>query len=315
MIIEDVNEFDDVGSPSKGGVSDDEYIRKSLEALHARDSANTVLAPRPKKRAPAPAIPTQDLGQLIKGGFDYDDQNSNYHEITNLPSLGRLYPEDTVISARPLKVIEVKKLSSLGDGNADFIINDILRRTIRGINVEDILVGDKLFLIMWLRANSFKDSSYRVDFQCGKCETKSDYHFNVDDLEIQHLSAEYKPNVSLKLSTGHQVKMKFLTIKDETTVERFKEMNKDTFLEMDAEIVTIAAMISEINGEQKSLLGRYEFLTGLDAQNFSMIVSYIEKIGMGLKPYMNVKCTKCGGVSPMAITFQQSFFLPSYKFD
>ena len=300
MKMQDVDDSEVVVSKKKTKISDDEVIQKSIQAMHNKASVNQ----------------PQDLSQLINNGGMQDMQTSNYWEIKNLPSLNKLYPDGTRILGRPLKVLEVKKLSSLGDGNAEFIINDILRKTIKGINVDNILIADKLFLVMWLRSNSFKDSSYRVDFHCDKCEKDSDFHFDVDsDLEVQHLSNEYDPDKSLRLSTGQTIKIKFLTIEDSNKVERFKEVNKGSFMEIDSEILTIAAMISEIDGEEVSLLRKYEFVIGSSPQDFSYIVSYIEKFGMGLKPYMNVKCTKCGGISQMAITFHQSFFLPSYKFE
>jgi hypothetical protein len=73
----------------------------------------------------------------------------NYWAINGLPSNYLLYPKGTQILGRPLKVLEVKKLSSINEENADFIINDILKRTIKGINIDNLLVADKLFIILW----------------------------------------------------------------------------------------------------------------------------------------------------------------------
>lgn len=313
MRMEDVNEFDEMNSNSanvgKNNISDDEFIKRSLESMQQKRPIQEVEQEKVKN-------PSQSLAQAMSSMVDYNDlNNSNYWKIDNLPSRGLLYPEGTVILGRPLKVIEVKKLSSLTDGNADFIIKDILRRTIKGINIDDIYIADKLFLILWLRANSFRDSSYVTEFHCDKCGCDSDFHFDIDNIEIQYLSDEYLHNNGLKLQSGHSIKIKFLTIGDSDKIERFKEVNKGTFMEFDSELLTIASMISEIDGSSKSLLERYQFVLGLDPQDFSLIVSYIDKFGMGLKPFMNVKCNKCGGTSQMAITFHKSFFFPSYKFE
>jgi len=93
--------------------------------------------------------------------------NSNYWEIKGLPTRCRLYPNNTLIEARPLKVIEVKKLASINDNNADYVINDIIRRCVRVTGIKDsgeLFLADKLFIIFWLRGVTYRDSGYTVEF-------------------------------------------------------------------------------------------------------------------------------------------------------
>jgi len=323
MKIEDVNENEMVTprqTQTQTQMTDDEYIKNSLQALNTK--AVNKAQSKPVSTPINQGMDKMDLSQIINGnngsnfnGINYNDTSSNFWELDKIPSMYRLYPDGTKISGRPLKVLEVKKLSSLNEVNADYIINDILKKTIRGINIDDIYIADKMYMILWLRANSFRDSSYRVDFHCEKCDTESDFHFDIDNIESKYLSETYDPNRVLTLGSGESVKIKFMTIGDVNKVDRYKEMNKGSLMELDAEVLTVASMISEINGEAKSTYDKYTFVVNLDPQDFSMIVSYIDKFGMGIQPYMNVKCAKCGGVSQLAVTFHQSFFFPSYKFD
>ena len=81
--------------------------------------------------------------------FKSEEQVDNWWPVENIVSKYKLYPEGTKIWARPLKVPEVKKLSSLSEDNADFVITEILKKTIRGINIDDLLLVDKLFLIFF----------------------------------------------------------------------------------------------------------------------------------------------------------------------
>ena len=104
-------------------------------------------------------------------------KEENYHEITDLPSKYRLYPKGTKIFARPLKVLEVKALASINEDNANYIINDTLSKTIQGITIDDLVVADKLYLVFWLRANTYRESGYVVDFYCRHCESESTYEF------------------------------------------------------------------------------------------------------------------------------------------
>lgn len=241
--------------------------------------------------------------------------NSNYYSIEGLPSRGLLYKKGTQISGRPLKVLEVKKLASLNEFNADFIVNDILRRTIRGIKIEDILIADKLFIILWLRANTYRDSGYVVDFTCTKCQQESQYHFELDNLEVKNLSESYNPNKEITLASGQKVQVKFLTIGDELKINRFKEINVKAVGEIDNELLNIAAMLENVNNQEMSLMEKYYWITNMDPGDFSYLASYIEECGMGIKPYISVKCSNCGGTGPVGISFRGDFFLPKYKFE
>jgi ribosomal protein S27E len=240
---------------------------------------------------------------------------ANYWDIQGLPSKYKLYPEGTRIQGRPLKVLEVKKISSINESNADFIINDVLRRTIKGIEIENILVADKLFIIFWLRDNTYRDSGYVVDFKCPKCEKESNYHFELDNLEVKYLSDNYDPNKILTLPSGNKMSLRFLTIADELYLDRFKEMNSQAVGEIDSELLSLARMITSINGEEKSLIEKYHYIIDMNPGDFSYIGSYIEKFGMGIQPYMNVKCNDCGGTAQLGISFRSDFFVPTYKFE
>ena len=64
------------------------------------------------------------------------------------------------------------------------IINDILRRTTRGFDVEEILISDKLYIIFWLRANTYKESGFTVPFNCTKCELVKRYLYEDHTLSL-----------------------------------------------------------------------------------------------------------------------------------
>jgi hypothetical protein len=259
-------------------------------------------------------LQSQTMGRAIDNNPSLmPEPGSNYWLIDGLPSRYKLYPEGTNIYGRPLKVLEIKKISSINDVNADYVINELLRKTVKGINTDDLYIADKLYIVFWLRANTYRDSGYVVNFDCTKCNAASEYHFEINNLEIQYLSDNYDPNMLLKLRSGDTIKMNFLTIADSLNIERFKELNTKVVGEIDSELINIAEMMKEINGKKLSLLEKYRFICDIDPGDFSHISQYIEENGMGIKPYMTVKCNKCGGTGPVGITFHASFLFPKYK--
>lgn len=303
MKMEDVNEFDMNNvkpiQESKQNISDDEFIRNSLEAQRR---GKPVQENKPVMRE-----------QIMYPSLTPVEDDVIYFKIKKIPSRGVLYPEGTEITARPLKTIEAKKLSTINDDNADYVINDILRKCVKGIKVEDIYVADKLAILLWLRSESFPDPRFQVDYHCDKCETDSSFHFGYNNIDIQYLPDDYDPAKSIKVLNGDSIRLKFLTIGENERIEKTKQSYKGSMIEMDSEMITVAGMIQDVNGERMSLFDKYNYLSK-DPQVYSMIVSYLEKYGMGVLPLMNVTCDKCGGDSQLAITFHRSFMFPSYRF-
>ena len=259
-----------------------------------------------------------DTPKQMNNNFNQPIQNitnANYWKIEGLPSGGKFYPEGTEILGRPMKVLEVKKISSMGEENGDFVINDIIRRTITGIDVSELYTADKLYIVFWLRANTYRDSGYVVPFICPKCEKKSEYHFEVDNLEVQTLSEDFSPSKELKMSDGSKVTFDYLKIKDELFIDRFKELNYQTVGEIDDELLSMAQMIKTINGKDKTLLEKYHWILGVDPGDYSYLKSYMTKKGMGIKPFVNIECQECGGTASIAVSFREDFIVPEFKFE
>lgn len=239
--------------------------------------------------------------------------NSNYWKITGLPSKGKFYPAGTEILGRPMKVLEVKKISSINEENGDFVLNDIVRKTTKGLPVEEMYVADKLFIIFWLRSNSYRESGYVVPFVCPKCEKKSEYHFEVSTLEVQEISDNFSPDNNYKMINGDTVKYDYLKVKDEIYIDRFKELNRAAIGDIDAELLAMAQMIKSINGKEQTLLQKYYWIVELAPGDYAYLRSLMEKSGMGIKPYVNVTCKDCGGNAPIGVSFRADFFIPEYK--
>ena len=284
---------------NSNGMSDEELIRLTK---------NTMSEPPQDRGYVEKELPI--VNNNFVGGLD----SSNYWKIEGLPSKGKFYPEGTLIVGRPLKVIEVKKITSINDTNADFILNDILSRCIKGIDVNKIFIADKLFFLFWLRANSFRDSSYVVSFKCCKCEKESDYHFEIDSLETQVISDEYDVNKEFTVGKD-KITYEYLKVEDELYIYKFKEINSKIVADVDDELLAMAHMIKKINGKSLGLMEKYFWMTNIAPGEFSYLKTIMNKFGMGVKPFVNVTCKFCGGITPVGISFREDFFLPEYKID
>ena len=82
--------------------------------------------------------------------------------------MGKLYPQGTVIKIRPLNVQEIKYLATINEENATDIINEILEKCLllKGIEFDDIYLGDRTYFAFWVRINSFtKNSGYDINIK------------------------------------------------------------------------------------------------------------------------------------------------------
>ena len=258
------------------------------------------------------ASPMEELTREV----DKDVIDGNYWPIDNLPSKFRLYPKGTKIFARPLKVLEVKMLSSLTNDNFHHVITEVLKKSVRGIDIDKLLVSDKLFIIFWLRANTYKNSGYTVDFSCDICHTESTYEFEIDNLDIIDIKDDYDPNNIIKLpQSGDEIATKQLTIRDENNVKNFLTRNKRSLTEFDEEILTLANLIKTINGKEESLTTKYDYIVEMGPIDFGKIESYLNHYDMGISPIMNVTCKNCGGLADLAVSFRSDFFVPKAGLD
>jgi hypothetical protein len=264
------------------------------------DSESTVEKPQVAVKQPLQAVPV--------------DAMMGYFPITDLPSKYKLYPEGTMIHGRPLGVLEVKQLSQMSENNSNIIINGILKSATRGIKVEDLLIADKIYILFWLRANTYKDSGYKVDFKCLKCEKDSTYSFTLDALQITYIKDDYIDGTPFELPISKdKIILRFQTIKDVTEVENFKSKVQGNRLEeYDDDILTLASKIS-VNEKIMSLKQKYDYIIALNAGDYAMLDSTDTEREIGVSQVVNVKCGLCGQISYAGLSFRPEFFVPKYK--
>lgn len=239
----------------------------------------------------------------------------NFHEITGLPSKGLLYPKGTKILGRPLTVKEVKRLATMNENNYQQVIKDVIVNCVRGINIETILVPDKIYIIFWLRANTYKDAHFTTPYTCDHCGRESEYSFDVGEFEFEYLSDSFNPeDLTLTLINGQVVTFKYLTVQDEDRITMFKNSMRNGLSQYDDLDIAIAAMIKTINGAQLSLKTACELLNDIDPASWAQINTFVTKLDFGVKPVIEAACrhTDCREVSQVRVTFRSEFFIPNY---
>ena len=202
-------------------------------------------------------------------------------DLKELPTMGKLYPEGTVIKIRPLNVQEIKYLATICEENATDIINEILEKCVllKNIEFEDIFLGDRTYLAFWVRINSFtKNSGYDINIkECDKCKNPYTTNIKLTDFEEKYIT-EDPQEIDLP-DAGITLKLKYPTIRD---------------LEVKCEDKEVEKIIRHIDVADKNVVILEQFIRGLSALDYSIMKNTIDKMEIGFSNQVTIYCPLCG---------------------
>ena len=202
-------------------------------------------------------------------------------DLKELPTMGKLYPEGTVIKIRPLNVQEIKYLATICEENATDIINEILEKCVllKNIEFEDIFLGDRTYLAFWVRINSFtKNSGYDINIkECDKCKNPYTTNIKLTDFEEKYIT-EDPQEIDLP-DAGITLKLKYPTIRD---------------LEVKCEDKEVEKFIRHIDVADKNVVILEQFIRGLSALDYSIMKNTIDKMEIGFSNQGTIYCPLCG---------------------
>ena len=225
---------------------------------------------------------------------------------TLLPSRGKLYPND--IYVKKLSTLNIKNLSTLNESNGNFVLNSVLSSCVFGIKTDDILVGDKLWLIFYLRAYTYDDFPFKIKHKCEHCENTVSLTYTLKNLKVDYLDKPI-PN-EIALLNGDNIKIKFPTIKSEAQNNRLVK-SPDIIENINPELLNFAQNIAEINGKKVNVYPQaYEYVCNMDAQTFSKLVNDLTEYQFTVRPYAEFECPECGETVLETVPFSPVFFLP-----
>lgn len=208
---------------------------------------------------------------------------NNYWKIDlkELPTMGKLYPQDTVIKIRPLNVQEIKYLATINEENATDIINEILEKCLilKGIEFDDIFLGDRAYFAFWIRINSFtKNSGYDINIkECVRCKNPYTTNIKLTDFEEKYITED--PQEIELPDAGITLKLKYPTIRDLYIKCEDKEVEK---------------FIRHIDIADKNVVILEQFIRGLSALDYSIMKNTIDKMEIGFSNQVTIYCPLCG---------------------
>ncbi len=226
-----------------------------------------------------------------------------------LPSKGVCYGGKQLYIT-PLTSKNLKDLNTMTEETANATLNNVLAERIGGIDHRDILQGDKIWLIFYLRAVTYDDFPIFMKYNCPDCKRADVYKMRMADLNVNYVKEDF--DFKLKLPKSNDLlTLRFPTLGHEAKGEKLK--NDTNIIEaVDPELVDVSLYIAEVNGESLTTYEAYNYTKNMKALDFAAFTNNMIDNNIGLNPIVEIPCA-CGIVVSKRIGFTPDFFMP--KFD
>ena len=260
-------------------------------------------------------MPTRNV---MKDDFGFEIPVEN----VPLPSLGKVYPEDSAchnketLEIRAMTAREEDILTSKALIKKGTVISHLLKSCMidKSVDTEAMLAGDRNAIMVALRVTGY-GAEYKVEVDCPACNQRSKQSFNLGELEIKRLNIdpvsqgvnlfEYELPV-----TSAKVRFKFLTGHDEQEIMTETERRKKQGAQSENLITSrLRYSIVSVNGvTDKSKLEM--FIRNLPARDSLAFRTHLDKSEPGIQMKSWMDCNSCLEHSEVRLPLGAAFFWP-----
>lgn len=226
----------------------------------------------------------------------FSDSSEDTVTITELPSKGKFYPGFQGVEVKPLTFLDEQKILNAKDTKTD-IVSKLLEKSVEGVNVDELLSMDKMYLLMKVREVSYGDS-YDFNITCPACSSEIKTSLSLSD----HLNMTQVPD---DLEDPREIELPRLKVKAEV---RFPRSREEVFLSDSEEVYkNMYRFVVSINGNNDPVFIS-KALKRMHIQDIKKIISEINKGEYGINPRFIFECPECSHTETMAVPLDVSFF-------
>ena len=231
-------------------------------------------------------------------------------EKVQLPTNGKFY-DITEVELQSLTINEYKII--LSSSNADDKVWEMLQKAVtNGVNVEDLCLQDKLYLLVRLRALCFMET-YTVPLHCPHCNHTFDYDIKLNTLKVNYLEDDFDADITL-LDSKDLITLKLPSSNEEKELNTFAETKAKKFKLNINEVKFITSImknISLVNGNELSPDQLYTYVTNLSCRDALFLMERAAEIEPGMDMIIETECPNCNEKFKFNLPINSSFFRPS----
>jgi len=240
-------------------------------------------------------------------------------DVIPLPSKGLLYPgQNGMVKVEYLTAMDENILTSQNLIKSGKVLEYLLERKIKEspVPMEDLLVGDRNAIMIWLRATGYGEM-YPVKLTDPGSGVEFDYEINLSELKNKELPDGVEPDERGEFSfdlpkSKVKIKFKLLTVGDEKSIisrsEKYEKVTKSQVSNMLT--YRLQAQIKEIDGNRDvNYIQQYvNVMPAFDSLKFR---EYSDSIEPGID--MSVEVEGPTGTFQAPVTIGLNFFWPNVR--
>ena len=255
-----------------------------------------------------------------------------------LPSRGVLYTKGPAAGGKltlsAMTLVEENLLSTPRTLSGDDGVTAAIKKCIvENIDVNHLLVADKFFIFLMLRAITY-GSEYAFNWTCpavyrsgarrgNVCGASNRTSVNIpDQFQIKQLADEdTEPFMIVLPESGKEIGFRLPRVYDEKASDKFlaeREESENIRSTMTVEAFQLARFILSVDSnstdgvEAKSL---QTWLLSLPAKDIAFYRDRLEYFTPGIDTSVSLKCMSCGTVHKMDLPLTSEFFRPKFTID
>lgn len=216
--------------------------------------------------------------------------------VTDLPSRGRFYTDFESIKISPLKFLDEQLILTGKDADKD-IVTELLEKTVEGINVSEILLIDKNYLLMKLREVSYGDD-YEFSVVCRNCNHESRSKIELSkQLNMTQIPDDFDDPRTITLpKLGVDVVVRLPRNRE----ERY-------FADTETSYKNLYRFVVSLNGNKDPVFIS-QAINRMEIADVKRIYKEITTNPYGIDPRFVFKCGKCKHKETLAVPIDSDFF-------
>lgn len=230
--------------------------------------------------------------------YSYNQYNYWTIPLTDLPTRGLFYDPNAMIKLRGMTVMEVKFLATYQPMLATEICNEILSKCaiLDNIKLEDLYLPDRMYLIFWIRNNSFTNrNGYNLHIKaCEHCKQPYDTSIKLEEFNIKYLD-EFESSVFLP-DTNIDMPISIPKFKD--SLEKPTDDTETVALYLDT---------------QNTFEDKCKFVENLTALDYATLYNHVVKNSCGFQELFEIRCPHCGAVSHVMLKMHDDTLFNAVK--
>lgn len=273
---------------------------------------------------PQVAVPSQT--PIVAVHEPPQTNEEDFLPLDELPSKGMFYK--TPMLAQPLRLIDMLMVENMDNENKMDSITEILgRRTRCPGGPKEILTGDEIYTLQYLRASTFPKDPYTwTKFRCEHCGTVVDdpgykidftnmrFHPNTDPTELFELYKEYGYHPIEKIGGVNAVEVYVRRrYHDYAYKEQIETWKQQGFKATKPYLALLnLALVVDIPGCY-TMQSKIDFIGNLNKDDSCRFLSELSKCSFRTKTMVAHTCPTCGGVTVTPFPFRYSTFISSIQ--